>query len=145
MIRRAVAAKVQGRLGGPFLLACLLGLALLLGHQLVMASAQHAAEMGMDRGRVTLTAGNAQVVAGQAGELTPAERQPLSGWEACFSQEGLPPALLSLLTLVSIWWLCASVTLPAKIPCVGSRISRFLHPPPLEPARRRALLQIFLI
>ena len=145
MMRRAVAAKVQGGLGRSFLLACLLGLALLLGHQLVMASPQHATEMGMDRGRVTLTAGTTQVVAGPTGELTPAERQPLSGWEACFSQEGLLPALLSLLTLTSIWWLCASVTLPAKTPRVGGHIARFLHPPPLEPARRRALLQVFLI
>lgn len=144
MIRRAVAAKVQGRLGGPFLLACLLGLALLLGHQLVMASAQHAAEMGMDRGQVTLTAGTAQVVVGSADDLTPVDQQPLTGWEACFSQEGLLPTLLLLLTLAGIWWRCAGATLGDMLPRVGIHIARFLHPPPLAPTRRRALLQVFL-
>jgi len=142
MIRRVVAAKAQGRLGNSFLLACLFVLTLLLGHQLIMASPTHATEMGMDP---TLTAGSMRVTVESAGDLTPVDRLPLTGWEACFSPEGLLPALLSLLTLASIWWRCASVTLPAKTPRVGGHIARFLHPPPLEPARRRALLQVFLI
>lgn len=144
MVRRAVAAKLREALGRPFLLACLLGFALLLGHQLVMATAQHADAMGMDRGRVALTAGTTPAVAGPADDLAPVERQPLTGWEACFSQDGLLHTLLLLLTLVGIWWRCAGTTLAALLSRAGNRVARFLHPPPLAPARRRALLQVYL-
>ncbi len=144
MIRRAVAERLQGRLGGSFLLACVLSLALLLGHQLVMATSQHAAEMGMDRGQVALVAMSPEAVTGPADDTPPVDQRPLTGWEACFSQEGLLPTLLLLLALAGIWWRLAGTTLPDTLPRAGHHVSRFLHPPPLEPSRRRALLQVFL-
>lgn len=145
MVLRAVAEKLRRVRGHPLLLACVFGFALLVGHQVVMASARHAADMGMTRPRAMPTAGTARVVAAPVGDLAPSEHRPLTGWEACLSQQGLLPTLLLLLALAGIWWRCAGATLADSLSQPDARAARFLHPPPLAPARRRALLQVFLI
>lgn len=142
-----VTDKRHGRLGCPLLLACLLGLALLLGHQLVMASPWHAAAMSMDRGRVMPAAVTTRVVAVPADDLiphtTPRDQQPLTRWQECLSQDGLLPALLLLLALAGIWWRLTSAALADMYSRVEEQVARFLRPPPLAPSRRRALLQVF--
>lgn len=147
MAQRAVTAKRRGRLGRPLLLAWLLGLALLLGHQVIMATARHGDDMGMGLDRIGLTAVTAQAVAAPADQRdspsTPGDRQPLTGWEECFSQVGLLPALPSLLTLAGMLWLFTSPAAVGMVSWAGEQFSRFLHPPPLAPSRRRALLQVF--
>lgn len=148
MARRRVADTLDGSIGRPLLLACLLGLALLLGHQLVMASPWHAEEMSMGRGSVMLPAvsmpGVAAPADGRNPHATHGDRPPLTGWRECLRQEGVLPALLLLLAFAGLWWRLASVAPVDLLPRVGEQVAHFLRPPPLEPSRRRALLQVFL-
>ena len=147
MVRRADAGDRRGWLARRFLLASLLALALLFGHQLVMATARHAGDMAMGGGLAMPAGATMRAVAAPAHDppdLTiPGDRRPLSGWEACFAQYGVLPTLLLLLLLAGIGGRVAGATLADMFPG-GAPLARFLHPPPLEPSRRRALLQVFL-
>jgi len=113
-----------------------------------MATAGHADAMSLGREQDMPTAGVTLSVAASAGDrnlhASPEDRQPTSGWAECFSQDGILPTLLLLLTFAGLWRRFASAA-PRDTPRqVGERAARFLHPPPLEPSRRRALLQVFL-
>jgi hypothetical protein len=147
MVRAAVRDSLRGRPGRLLLLASLLVLVAFLGHQLIMASPQHAEGMVMDRGQGMGAADTAHAIAASADDRTPhpapGDRPPLSGWAECFSQDGVLPTLLLILIIVALWR-PASVAPSASLARAGRRAARFLHPPPLEPARRRALLQVFL-
>ncbi len=154
MVWSTVTAKDYGRRGRSLLLACLLGLALLglallVGHQLVMASARHVDIMVMDPGAVRPSTVTTWAVAAPADDRNPhaipGNRQPPAGWRACLSPDGVLPGLLLLLACAGLWGRRASVTLPDTRRHVGARAARFPPPPPLEPRRRRALLQVFLI
>ena len=149
MVWSTVTAKDYGRLGRPLLLACLLSLALLVGHQLVMASSRHVDTMVMDPGAVMPSTVTTWAVAAPADDRNPhaipGNQQPHGGLRACLSQDGVLPGLLLLLAFAGLWGRRASVTLPDTRLHVGVRAARFLRPPPLEPWRRRALLQVFLI
>lgn len=148
MVRAAVSDSLYGRPGRRLLLASLLVLAVLLGHQLVMASPQHAEGMAMGRGQGMGAAETTHSIAAEANDRTPypapGDRQPPSGWAECFSQEGVSLTLLLLLISAALWWRPASTATIATLARAGQRAARFLHPPPLEPSRRRALLQVFL-
>ena len=148
MVRAAVSDALHGRPGRHLLLASLLVLVALLGHQLIMASPQHAEGMVMGRGQSMGAADTAHAVAASADDRTPhptpGDQQPLSGWAECFSQDGVLPTLLLLLVIVVLWWRPTSTAAIDTLARAGQRAARFLHPPPLEPARRRALLQVFL-
>lgn len=146
MVRSAILSRLGGRLGRPLLLACLLGLALLLGHQLVMAIPRHSMAMGADvslhrpHATAAWSALTAPVDASDRGH-----RGPLTGWEECLTQLGALPLVLLLLALVGNRGRPrrALPTIAAVHP--WSRPAHYFHPPPLEPSRRRALLQVFLI
>ena len=71
------------------------------------------------------------------------ERMPLPIWEECFAPNAILPDVLLLLALVgaSLWFGRGSPVLPG-LPG-GPADPRLFHPPPLAPARRRALLQVF--
>lgn len=148
MARRIITGRLPERLlRRPLLLACLLGLTLLLGHQLVMATGQHARDMnmGMSPGH-SLLAPVAAVLAAPIDSLdirtTSGGEHPFIGWEGCFAQNGTLPVPLLLLSIGSepLWW-----ALPLSRPSRGrSGARRFLPLPSLSPMRRRALLQVFL-
>lgn len=148
MVRAAVRNSLHGWLERSLVLASLLVLAVLLGHQLVMASPQHAADMAMDRGQIMGAAEVMLAVAVSADDhaLAPApgDRQPSSTWMGCFSQDGILPTLLLLPIIAVLWWRSRSMGLIDALAQAGRRVARSLHPPPLEPSRRRALLQVFL-
>jgi len=114
MVRRVRAGQARVQLGGSLLLACLLGLVLLLGHQLIMVTTDHADAMVMAREPVRGAVGANPMAEGQA--ASPSKRRPLTGWEACFSQEGLLPALLVLLALIGVWSRRGSGTLGGATP-----------------------------
>ncbi len=136
-------ARIDARPGHRFLLACLLGFALLLAHQLLMATPRHAAEMGLAHPRGMAALPMAQPAAGVLVGDLPAGPLPPANWEACLAQAGLLPALLLLLVLAGLARrLWGGGAVPTGRHADRPR-RRFLHPPPLEPARRRALLQVF--
>lgn len=113
-----------------------------------MASPQHAADMAMDRGQIMGAAEGMPAVAASADDRildrAPGDRQPSSAWMECFSQDGVLPTLLLLPIIAVLWWRSRSMALLDALAQMGRWVARFLHPPPLEPSRRRALLQVFL-
>lgn len=146
MVRPAIPAWLGRRLGRPLLLACLLGLALLLGHQFVMASARHAMAMGTEasRHRVPALAAwpvSAALVAASVRE----HRGAPTGGEECLAQLGTLPLMLLLLALVGLRGRSRPSPPTVAAPHPWSRPARRFHPPPLAPSRRRALLQVFLV
>jgi hypothetical protein len=146
MVRPAIPARFGGRLGCPFLLACLLGLALLLGHQLVMATPRHAMAMGADVSLHRPHAMDAWSALTAPVDASDREhRGPLTGWEECLTQLGALPLMLLLLALVGLRGRPRRVLPTVAAPHPWPRPARCFHPPPLEPSRRRALLQVFLI
>ncbi len=141
MGRLVAMGRLHGRHGRRVLLACLFGLILLLGHQLVMATERHATQMGMGHGpsmRTSLMAAPTTLLA--AGDTD--NPQPLTTWDECLGQNGVLPLLLLLLAFAGTWRLGAT-SLTAAITRWWGLFSLSLHPPPLKPARRRALLQVF--
>lgn len=146
MARPTASDKRQRRVGRRLLSACLLGLVVFLGHRLAMASPWPAGVMGMDRGSAMRTAITTSAVTPPAADLNlhtaHGDRQPPARWEECLAPEGVLPLPL-------LGFICAGqlkdTTLVAVLSRPGAHSSRFLYPPPLDPSRRRALLQIFLI
>lgn len=146
MVRSAIPARLRRRLGRPFLLACLLGLALLLGHQLVMATTRHAMEIGADASLHRPHAMAAWPTLTAPIDASDREhRGPLTGWEGCLTQLGVLPLLLLLLALIGLWGRPRRALPTVAAPHHWSCPTRCFHPPPLEPSRRRALVQVFLI
>ena len=139
----------HGRLGRRLLLAGLLGLALLLSHPLLLATERHASDRstaashGMRTRPVAHAAAMAAIFPG-AGDADAEERRPLPIWEECFAPNAILPVVLLLLALLgaSRWFGRGSPVLPG-LPG-GPADPRAFHPPRLAPARRRALLQVFL-
>lgn len=145
-MRTTVTGRFGGRLGRHLWPACLLVFALFLTHQLVMATEQHTMAMGMTRSHAMLARAVAPMAAMVADLPSAAEsageRMPFSGWEECFAQAAILPALLLLLALAGLLRQLAT-----GAPLAGQQ-TRWLdlhpRPPPLlDPARRRALLQVF--
>ncbi len=134
MGQRAAMARGHGRHERPVLVACLFVLTLLLGHQLVMTTERHATQMGMGHGP-----GLATTLLAADTTDTP---QPLTSWEECLGQNGVLPLLLFLFALAGIWRLGHTSRTTAIARQWGQRFLS-LPPPPLEPGRRRALLQVF--
>lgn len=145
-MQTTVIGRLDGRLGRRLLLPCLLVLALLLAHELLMATERHAMDMSVARERgmpVALVAHVAAVSAlPEAGEAAD-DRSPLSGWEECLAQSAILPTLLLLLALVGIWRRLSGGPPISGGPRTRGYGHRFLHPPPLTPTRRQALLQVF--
>ncbi len=141
--------RQRGAAGRQVLLAGFLGLTVLLGHLLLMASERHAMDMGMGRGHGGLTPPVAQALIAPAALLNMRDDahtpQPLTRWEECLTPAAVLPVLLLLLLLALIgrWRRRNGSPLGATRPHVWSQGRFFLHPPPLEPGRRRALLQVF--
>lgn len=137
------------RRGDALVLMCLLVLALCLTHQLLMVTARHLTVMGPLHERGILSpspAPTAMTILSGAGELNslhlPVVPQPMTG--ECPAQQAIVPVLLVLILLAVFLRLGRGPALPtvSRYPAFG--LCDFL-PPPLTPARRRALLQIFII
>ena len=128
-------------------LGCLFVLALLLTHVALMASERHGEVMGPPPAGIasTIEAAGAMIAKGvphkdtSAGGRAPA--LPHSTLGDCPAQQAVLPLLLLLLVLAGLPRL--HVAAPrATAPLLGWR-ARFVLPPPLAPARRRAFLQVF--
>ena len=148
MVRPTVTARCFGRRGCPLLPTCLLVLVLFLGHQLLMATPQHALAMDMGRGPDLALSPAVQGVATSAAFLAARDgggSNPLTGWEECLAQAGVVPLLLLLLTFADLWSGRTRAALAGRYARIAARAVRLLHPPPLAPSRRRALLQVFII
>jgi hypothetical protein len=128
-------------------LCCTLVLLLLAAHAALMASVQHVAVMGPLMGAVSLPGiteppGDTGATHRDAdgGKGAPAAPHPVLG--DCPAQQAVLPLLLVLLALGSLVALRTTATRDT-----GHLLSWhlcFSLPPPLAPARRRALLQVFL-
>lgn len=127
-------------------LCCALVFLLIVTHVFLMASERHATVMGpqMDATSTGAIARLLPQVAAHAGDedgQPSAPHHPVRG--DCPAQQAIPPFFLLLLLLV--------VLLRRPLPTLprAARRSRgwpcaLSLPPPLDPARRRALLQVFL-
>ncbi len=130
---------------------CLLILTLLLAHQALMISERHAEVMGSLRGHTVsrsapstpMGARVAGVADDRAVATEPAPHVPPVSLGECPAQQAVLPLLLLLLLLSGALRRFAIRPARGAVPYTRARGDRFL-PPPLAPARRRALLQVFL-
>lgn len=113
-----------------------------------MTSERHATVMGAQMGAMPVAGSIARFVP------VPSPRRDVTGQEGnpvtprsvlgdCPAQQAIPPLILLLLLLIVL------LRILAAWPCADSAVRtwcrRFTLPPPLNAARRRALLQVFLI
>lgn len=130
-----------------FVALCAAVVVLCIGHQLLMASDRHATVMGSAHGWTGGTLPAAPLAgamgvhrADLASERVPEMPLPLLG--DCPAQQAVVPLLLLLVLLIGGtggWWM---------VPGAGGAACRLpvrSLPPPLPPAKRRALLQVFRI
>ena len=131
--------------------ACLLVLALLLAHVALMAGERHGEVMGPLHGHAASRSAAPVLVAPEAvgttggGVVTPepAPHAPPASLGDCPARQAVLPLLVLLFLLVGTPRLFA-VQPGGAGPFARPWGSRFSLPPPLAPARRRALLQVFL-
>lgn len=148
MRQTAVQAQRRGgRLGRGLVLMCMLVLALCVTHQLLMASERHAMVMGPLHERVfpapvAVSGATMPDASDPIEERRPRAPQPILG--ECPAQQAILPLLLMVLLLAgACLWVGRASLLPADSRAWSRSLRDFL-PPPLAPARRRALLQVFL-
>ena len=131
--------------------ACLLILALLLAHVALMADERHAEVMGPLHGHAASRSADPAPVAAKFGGATgggavapePAPHVPPASLGECPARQAVLPLLVLLFLLVGTPRLLA-VQPGGAGPFARPWGSRFSLPAPLAPARRRALLQVFL-
>lgn len=137
-------------LGGGLLLPCLLAFAILLAHQALMTTAHHARAVVMGQ-RHEFVAAHAAPLPGPTVETVapPApgasvEEQAPHAPHPTFGDCRIASALLPLFLLLVLVGACSRPgrLSPAAFPARWRGIATVLVPP-LAPARRRALLQIF--
>ncbi len=137
------------RLGHGLVLLCMLVLAFCVTHQLLMASERHATVMGplhqgaMSSFPLASPAAIAMSIVGEAGN-GPLSRTPRPVMSECPAQQAVIPLLLVLGLLVGVLLRPGrALPLSAGLPAWSRGVRDFLLPS-LAPARRRALLQVFL-
>jgi hypothetical protein len=120
---------------------CSLVILLVVAHIVLMASERYDATIGpIVVGAVVPAAVGAAHGDARAGEHAPDAPHPVVG--GCSAQQAVLPVLLLLLALGALVALRAAAPRGRRSPLAWH--VRFPLPPPLAPARRRALLQVFL-
>jgi hypothetical protein len=124
---------------------CALVFLLIVTHVFLMASERHAAVMGpqMDAAPMGAIARLMPQIMAHAGHE---DSQPTSPHHTvlgdCPAQQAVPPLFLLLLLLIAL--LRRLLPPPQFARLSWAWLSSLSLPPPLDPARRRALLQVFL-
>lgn len=123
-------------------LCCALVFLLVVTHIILMASERHAAVMSPQMGAASIgTIARLLPRAMAHGEEPASPHHPVLG--DCPAQQTVPPLFLLLLVLMALLRRLLPITPRATRPA-WAWPCRFSLPPPLDPARRRALLQVFL-
>lgn len=141
-------AQGLGRwLGHRLALSCLLSLLLLIAHQALMSSERHTMAMAV-LSEWLAPASQTVLVAGLSpaheSDGQPMPQAPETVMSDCLNQQAIFPLLLLILVLSGI---LAELGSPLQS---MTGLHAWMHgilapyPPPLAPARRRALLQVFL-
>lgn len=137
-----------GRRAEPWLGGCCaLVFLLVVTHIILMASERHAAVMSPQMGASSPMAAVPRILPQAAAhDASEDGRQPAPHHTMlgdCPAQQTVPPLFLLLLILMALLRRLLPITPLATRP-VWAWQCRFSLPPPLDPARRRALLQVFL-
>jgi hypothetical protein len=128
---------------------CAVVFLLVVTHVALMTSERHATVMGVQMGALSPAGIIARLVPDTSPRQGAADHGdgpaiPHSVLGDCPAQQAVPPLILLLLLLI-----IALLRLPAAWLCADSAVRiwcrRFTLPPPLTAARRRVLLQVFLI
>lgn len=136
--------------GGGLLLPCLLAFAILLAHQALMTTEHHARAVVMGQRHEFVAAHSAPVPGPTVGMVVPPvpgvsveERAPHAP-HPTFGDCQIASALLPLLLLLVLVGVCSRLGRLSPAACHARwRGLATALAPPLAPARRRALLQIF--
>ena len=126
---------------------CALVFLLVVTHIILMASERHATVMAPQMGASSPMGAIARLLPRDAAHdaaedgRQPAPHHTMLG--DCPAQQTVPPLFLLLLVLMALLRRLLPTTPQATRPA-WARPCRFSLPPPLDPARRRALLQVFL-
>lgn len=118
-------------LGRELVPLCALVLALCVAHQFLMASERHAAVMGPAGPQSAMATSGLLAAAGPRHGGVHGPEQPVSVMGDCPAQQAVIPLLLLALLALGL------LARPLPWPAPGA------HGPPLAPAQRRALLQVF--